>query len=179
VPSELPRHTARLAGLLLVQLDAWPATGQLDLWEQVKRLVFQSSVALLFGPAFLQSNAACKHTQEGQPGASPGAAAASLQTNPASPSGCSSTPSSSSGRRAEQLQRDFFAFEAGFELAASPVPHILQPGFLAARRRLLAALRCGGVKHLGLPEAAVLSQKLRASWDEVKASAGAGPFSQV
>ncbi|KAL4855710.1 25-hydroxycholesterol 7-alpha-hydroxylase [Chlorella vulgaris] len=170
VPSELPRHTARLAGLLLMQLDAWPATGQPDLWELVKRLVFQSSVALLFGPAFLQSNAACQHTQEGQPGASPGAAAVSLQTDPVSPSGCSSTPSSSSGRRAEQLQRDFFVFEAGFELAASPVPHILQPGFLAARRRLLAALRTAHKQGMfegtacGLPEQYVPNMLLAVLW---------------
>ena len=31
--------------------------------------------------------------------------------------------------------------EAGFELAASPLPHALQPRFRAARRALLEALR--------------------------------------
>ena len=41
-----------------------------------------------------------------------------------------------------RLQQALFAFEAGFELAASPVPHCLQPGFCRARRTLLAAFRC-------------------------------------
>lgn len=40
------------------------------------------------------------------------------------------------------LRPAFAAFEAGFELATSPLPHALQPGFRAARRTLLAALRC-------------------------------------
>jgi len=39
------------------------------------------------------------------------------------------------------LQRLFFDFEAGFELAASPVPHIVQRPFSAARRHLLAVFR--------------------------------------
>ena len=39
------------------------------------------------------------------------------------------------------LQQAFFAFEAGFELAASPLPHFLQPGFCRARRALLTAFR--------------------------------------
>lgn len=39
------------------------------------------------------------------------------------------------------LQQAFFEFEAGFELAASPVPHILQRKFCAARRHLLQAFR--------------------------------------
>ena len=42
---------------------------------------------------------------------------------------------------AAALQAAFFAFEAGFELAASPLPHFLQPGFCAARRTLLRAFR--------------------------------------
>lgn len=39
------------------------------------------------------------------------------------------------------LRPMFAAFEAGFELAASPLPHVLQPRFRAARRALLEALR--------------------------------------
>ena len=39
------------------------------------------------------------------------------------------------------LQRLFFDFEAGFELAASPVPHIVQRPFSAARKHLLAVFR--------------------------------------
>ena len=39
------------------------------------------------------------------------------------------------------LRPMFAAFEAGFELAASPLPHALQPRFCAARRALLEALR--------------------------------------
>lgn len=35
----------------------------------------------------------------------------------------------------------FFRFEAGFELAASPLPHFLQRGFCAARSHLLSAFR--------------------------------------
>lgn len=39
------------------------------------------------------------------------------------------------------LQQAFFAFEAGFELAASPVPHLVQRSFSKARRQLLQAFR--------------------------------------
>ncbi len=40
-----------------------------------------------------------------------------------------------------QLQQAFFAFEEGFELAASPVPHLLQPSFCKGRKVLLEAFR--------------------------------------
>ena len=40
-----------------------------------------------------------------------------------------------------QLQKAFFAFEEGFELAASPVPHFFQPSFCHARKTLLEAFR--------------------------------------
>ena len=40
-----------------------------------------------------------------------------------------------------QLQKAFFAFEKGFELAASPVPHFFQPSFCKARQTLLQAFR--------------------------------------
>jgi hypothetical protein len=39
------------------------------------------------------------------------------------------------------LQQAFYAFEETFELAASPVPHILQRRFCTARRFLLSAFR--------------------------------------
>ena len=42
----------------------------------------------------------------------------------------------------DRLHALFCDFDGGFEMAASPVPHVLQPRFVAARRRLLAALRC-------------------------------------
>jgi hypothetical protein len=42
---------------------------------------------------------------------------------------------------AAALQDAFFAFEAGFELAASPLPQALQRRFCAARRALLRAFR--------------------------------------
>ena len=41
----------------------------------------------------------------------------------------------------ERLQKAFFAFEEGFELAASPVPHFLQPSFCKGRQALLEAFR--------------------------------------
>eukprot|EP00884_Botryococcus_braunii_P002519 jgi/Botrbrau1/12268/Bobra.0323s0008.1 len=50
----------------------------------------------------------------------------------------------------ETLRRHFHTFESGFELAASPLPHFLQPQFCRARTALLGALRhfppgqCGG-----------------------------------
>lgn len=43
--------------------------------------------------------------------------------------------------RVDQLQRAFFRVEAGFELAASPLPHLLQRGFLSCREKLLSAFR--------------------------------------
>jgi len=40
-----------------------------------------------------------------------------------------------------ELERQFFQFEHGFELAASPVPHLFQPAFVSARRQVLSWLR--------------------------------------
>ena len=40
-----------------------------------------------------------------------------------------------------RLQQAFFSFESGFELAASPVPHVLQRAFCAARSHLLTSFR--------------------------------------
>lgn len=40
-----------------------------------------------------------------------------------------------------RLQQAFFSFESGFELAASPVPHVLQRAFCAARSYLLTSFR--------------------------------------
>lgn len=37
----------------------------------------------------------------------------------------------------------FHAFDSNFEMAASPVPQLLQPAFCAARRTLLGMFRCG------------------------------------
>ena len=124
VPAELPRHTARLLQLLLARLRCWPAAGQLDLVAELKSLMFQASVAALFGPQFLGQKPG-----QGQAQVHPGSAAAAA--------------AGASSGRAEALQEAFFTFEAGFEMAASPLPHLFQPRFLAARRRLVAALRCG------------------------------------
>ncbi len=41
------------------------------------------------------------------------------------------------------LEETFYAFECGFELAASPVPHALQPVFCQAREGLLKWLADG------------------------------------
>ena len=73
---------------------------QVDLLELIKDMVFQPTVELLYGAAFVAG-------QEDM----------------------------------AQLQQAFFDFEAGFELAASPVPHVLQCNFTAARRYLLACFR--------------------------------------
>ena len=54
----------------------------------------------------------------------------------------------------EQLQKAFFAFAEGFELAASHLPHFLQPSFCQGRRALLEAFRfvvCCQVQLLTLP----------------------------
>ena len=40
------------------------------------------------------------------------------------------------------LQQAFLKFEEGFELAASPLPHFLQPSFCEAKKTLLEAFRC-------------------------------------
>jgi len=40
-----------------------------------------------------------------------------------------------------KLRAAFFNFEEAFELAASPMPHVLQPRFCRARTALLAAFR--------------------------------------
>ena len=72
----------------------------MDLLELIKDMVFQPTVELLYGGAFVAG-------QEDM----------------------------------ARLQQAFFDFEAGFELAASPVPHVLQFNFCAARRYLLACFR--------------------------------------
>ena len=51
---------------------------------------------------------------------------------------------------AAKLQTAFFAFEEGFELAASPAPHVLQPTFCRARKTLLEALKYVGLPHAGI-----------------------------
>lgn len=73
---------------------------QVDLLELIKDMVFQPTVELLYGAAFVAG-------QEDM----------------------------------ARLQQAFFDFEAGFELAASPVPHVLQCNFCAARRYLLSCFR--------------------------------------
>ena len=134
VPSALGPHCARLLALALARLRRWPAGGQVELAGEVRGLVFEASVAALFGPLFL-----------GLPADEPAAAAATEQQQQQQrrrPEEAWRGTAPACSARAAALERDFFAFEAGFELAASPVPHALQPRFLAARRRLLAALRC-------------------------------------
>lgn len=72
----------------------------MDLLELIKDMVFQPTVELLYGAAFVAAQ-----------------------------------------KDMMRLQQAFFEFEAGFELAASPVPHVLQCTFCAARRDLLACCR--------------------------------------
>ena len=52
-------------------------------------------------------------------------------------------------RQAAVLQA-FATFESGFELAASPVPHWLQPGWKRARSWLLSALRSALLGMVGM-----------------------------
>ena len=140
MPSALPRHSGRLLELLLARLRRWPrGGGQLELWAEAKGLLFEASVGALFGTRFLGQDA-----QAGDAGATAAAAAADASAPcPGGGGGGGAVPACSA--QAQRLQDAFFAFEAGFELAASPVPHLLQPRFLAARRALLRALRCAGV----------------------------------
>jgi cytochrome P450 len=78
---------------------------------------------------------------------------------------------------APALQAAFFEFEGGFELAASPVPHLLQPRFRRARAALLRALTAsyrGGhfegsavgalIQGCGLPPRCVPSMLLAVLW---------------
>lgn len=125
VPATLPQHTARLLRLLLARLQRWPAPGQLELVGELRSLVFEASVGALFGERFLWG--------DGPEGSASG-------SNGSSDAGPASAAAAAAAAR---LQQAFFAFEEGFELAASPVPHLFQPAFLAARRRLVAALRWG------------------------------------
>jgi len=72
---------------------------QVGLLDMVKDMVFQPTVEVLYGTAFVTA------------------------------------------QDMAHLERSFFNFEAGFELAASPVPHIVQRAFSAARKHLLAVFR--------------------------------------
>lgn len=141
VPARLPQHMACLLRLLLDRLQRWPASGQLELAAEVKALVFEASVGALFGERFLEVGGAECSTHRSSGGSSP-----RLRRDDGN---C--PDSAAAAARARRLQADFFAFEEGFELAASPVPHILQPRFLGARRRLVAALRC---RYSSLPPCA-------------------------
>ena len=133
IPSALPQHTARLLRLLLPRVQRWPAAGQMELVSELKGLVFEASVAALFGPRFLGQQGAEDGSSSSSDGDSDGRSGAHSSASQGSPA---------AGRsRAQRLQDAFFAFEGGFEMAASPLPHLLQPRFLAARRTLVAALR--------------------------------------
>ncbi|DBA87474.1 TPA: Cytochrome P450 7B1, variant 4 [Trebouxia sp. C0004] len=60
-----------------------------------------------------------------------------------------------------QLQKAFFAFEEGFELAASPVPHLFQPSFCKARQTLLQAFRVSwAAGHFGDTVVGLLLQEV-------------------
>jgi len=135
VPAALPQHTSRLLRLLLGRLGSWPAAGQLELVAAVKALVFEAAVGALFGERFLADP-----QQQGKQGEQQ-QRKQQQQHGKGNTAGSGAAAASSSSSRAAQLQDTFFVFEEGFELAASPLPHILQPRFLAARRRLLAELR--------------------------------------
>ena len=159
VPAELPRQTSRLLHLLLAQLRRWPDSGQLELGAALKTLVFQASVGALFGTQFLGGDSQREEgqqewhggqgqgQQEWQEGEGQGRNGQQPAAGGDASGRCGSGSSNSDGRaasvalRAQRIQDDFFAFEAAFEMAASPLPHLFQPRFLAARRRLLAALR--------------------------------------
>ena len=84
----------------------------MGLLETVKDLVFEPTVEVLYGAAFVAAQDMAR------------------------------------------LQQAFFDFEAGFELAASPVPHMLQRSFCSARRHLLNVFRqdtppCGCAEAIG------------------------------
>ncbi|KAL6747863.1 cytochrome P450 [Haematococcus lacustris] len=135
---------------------------QVELYSAVRRLVFLASVEVLFGAPFMDSLW----------GRGPGRGAAATPYPSGSAGGGVSGSSSrgegggrrvrplplekarawdSSGGLAEgplALEAAFFSFEAGFELAASPVPHMFQPGFVQARSQLLAWLRAAHSHNL-------------------------------
>ncbi|PRW32663.1 24-hydroxycholesterol 7-alpha-hydroxylase [Chlorella sorokiniana] len=140
IPAALPQHTARLLRLLLPRVQAWPAAGQMELVSELKGLVFDASVGALFGPRFLGQEAA-KHGSSGGGRAGSNAGSGGAVADGTSSSGGGGGVQPAANSRARRLQDAFFAFEGGFEMAASPLPHLLQPRFLAARRTLLAALR--------------------------------------
>ena len=71
----------------------------MGLLETIKNLVFEPTVKMLYGGAFVAAQDMVR------------------------------------------LQQAFFDFEAGFELAASPVPHTLQRSFCSARTHLLTVFR--------------------------------------
>ena len=135
VPASLPPHAATALRLLLARLRSWPSAGQLELGGALKGLVFSASVGSLFGERFLQR---CL----GEKGNRPASGSAGAGEQPGSV-GAGAGASAAAAAALCPLAATFFEFEEGFELSASPVPHIFQPRFLRARRRLLAALRQG------------------------------------
>ncbi|KAL4421354.1 hypothetical protein ABPG75_010645 [Micractinium tetrahymenae] len=172
VPVMLPEHTARLLRLLLARLQRWPASGQLELVGEIKTLVFEASVGALFGERFLRGLA-----PDGSSSGGGSSGSGTAATNGGSSGGGGAASAEAAAARARRLQEDFFAFEEGFELAASPVPHLLQPRFLAACRRLVAALResfqaghfkgtvAGGlIEACGLPDRHVPNMLLAVLW---------------
>ncbi|CAL5225964.1 g8766 [Coccomyxa viridis] len=100
VPAELAQHMQRLAVLISQRLEGkLYGTGKVGLLETIKNLVFEPTVKMLYGGAFVAAQDMVR------------------------------------------LQQAFFDFEAGFELAASPVPHTLQRSFCSARTHLLTVFR--------------------------------------
>ncbi|CAL8466371.1 g5907 [Coccomyxa elongata] len=104
-PSGLDRRLQDVAAAMQLHLHARWADGEVSLMEVVQDMVFEPTVATLFGARFC-------------------------------------------GRHKLTALRDaFFKFESGFELAASPLPHLLQRSFCAARSHLLSAFRVSVVER--------------------------------
>ncbi|KXZ53780.1 hypothetical protein GPECTOR_6g698 [Gonium pectorale] len=161
VPSALSAHMQLLGTRALQLLPCYVHHTQVDLYSLCRGLVFHCGVEVMFGRTFVDglgelmhlsdggqrraSNGGDSGLEEGQgegpeegdfADADAGVWDRALGAAPGGHAQCPSRPPEG----VERLARTFYAFEEGFELAASPVPHAFQPEFVRSRAQLLRLL---------------------------------------
>ncbi len=140
VPARLEEHAAGLLKTAAPALRGWADRGRVELWEASKHLVFQSAGRQLFGAAFFErwgeehlqrtffvfEVGGGKHTQNPWQ---------VDQQSSGAPTGLTFSHTSPTRRAPNPPQQE------NFEIAASPIPHLLLPAFRRARKDLLRMFR--------------------------------------
>jgi hypothetical protein len=175
VPAETSAHVQLLGAQLLELLPQYVHHSQVDLWALSRGLFLHCALEAVFGRRFVDALAAGHLSSRGARGRH-GTSDAPAGTPPSAAAGPGSKGEAAppwawaelGGRErpphppaeVQRFAATFYAFEEAFELAASPLPHALLPGFTAARAELLAVLRAadGAGVLAGSPAAQLLER---------------------